>query len=82
MKSLLQIPNDDYHSKGVGENDLFIIATAYVHSAVLVSEESRQQILPDVLSKCKIPAVCNFPNVKVPCIRFIELLRQSGQSFG
>lgn len=82
FKTLLQIQNDEYHPKGVGENDLLIIATARVEGADLVSEEGRQQILPDVMGKCKIPAVCGLNAVDVRCIRFIELLRESGRQFG
>ena len=82
IKSILGIANDDYHPKGVGENDLLIIATAVIERAGLVSEEGRQNNLPDVMSKCRIPAVCGLPDVKVDCIRFIELLRASGESFG
>ncbi len=82
VKNMLGIQNDEYHSKGVGENDLLIVATAIVEGASLVSEEGRQQILPDVMSKCKIPAVCALNGVNVECIRFIELLRLSKKSFG
>lgn len=42
IKNLLGIEEDNYHPKGVGENDLIIIATARIADATLVSEEGRQ----------------------------------------
>ena len=42
IKHLLGIVADAYHAKGVGENDIFIMATARVHGAELVSDEARR----------------------------------------
>ncbi|MEW8683517.1 MAG: DUF4411 family protein [Candidatus Thiodiazotropha endolucinida] len=81
IKHLLGIDEDEYHAKGVGENDLFIIATAKLSNATLVSDERRQFRLPDVMSKCKIPAVCDLDEVGVVCIPFIELIKGSGAIF-
>lgn len=81
IKRLLGIRDDQYHPKGVGENDLLIIATCKRFPSVLVSDEGRQARLPDVLSKCKIPAVCGFPQVGVECILFIEFIKRSGVVF-
>jgi hypothetical protein len=80
IKGLLGIVDDQYHPKGVGENDILIIATARVHRAELVSNESRQQ-LPNILAKRKIPAVCAMPQVSVPCINFIEFIKSSDVIF-
>ncbi len=80
IKGLLGIVDDNYHSKGVGENDILIIATTRMHGADLVSEE-RQAIQPQVSSKRKIPSVCVMPTVAVPCINFIEYIRASGAVF-
>jgi hypothetical protein len=68
-------------SKGVGENDIFIIATARLHGAGLVSDEERQPTLPTEPSKKKIPAVCGMREVNVPCINFIEFIKRSDAVF-
>lgn len=81
IKGLLSIRDDNYHPKGVGENDLFIVATARAHRADLVSDEERQRNLPKVASKRKIPAVCDMHEVAVRCINFIEYLRGSDVVF-
>ena len=81
IKGALGIVNDIYHPKGVGENDLFIIATARAYRAELVSEEGRQIRAPETRSKRKIPSVCSMPEVNVSCINFIELIKSSGEVF-
>ncbi len=81
IKRLLGIVDDNYHPKGVGENDIFIIATARVHGAELVSDEEQQNSLPKEPSKRKIPAVCDMNTVSVNCINFIEFIRRSNQVF-
>ena len=82
IKHLLGIVGDNYHSKGVGENDIFIIATESVNDLGLVSDEGRQQKLPDIASKRKIPAVCTMVEVGVPCLNFIEFIKRSKVVFG
>jgi predicted nucleic acid-binding protein len=81
IKGLLGIVDDNYHPKGVGENDILIIATARQHGAELVSDEERQTNLPQVSSKRKIPAVCVMQTVSVSCINFIEYIKASGAVF-
>jgi hypothetical protein len=81
IKELLGIAADKYHPKGVGENDIFIIATARLHGAELVSDEERQPTLPTEPSKKKIPAVCAMREVNVPCINFIEFIKRSDAVF-
>ena len=81
IKGLLGIVGDNYHAKGVDENDILIIATARALSAELVSDEARQTILPRVLSKRKIPAVCDMAGVSFPCINFIEYIKRSDEIF-
>jgi hypothetical protein len=81
IKGLLGVVDDDYNVKGVGENDILIIATARAHTAELVSEE-RQPNVPTVPSKRKIPTVCAMKDVAVPCITFIEYIRRSNEIFG
>ncbi|UAW64083.1 MULTISPECIES: DUF4411 family protein [unclassified Mycoavidus] len=82
MKGLLGIVGDKYHSNGVGENDLLIIATARAHRRELVSNEGRQNLLPAVKSKRKIPSVCSMHEVAVPCIDFVQYIRRSEAVFG
>ena len=81
IKQRLGVIEDNWHPKGVGENDVLIIATAKVSGLQLVSEEGRQFRQPDIISKCKIPAVCQLPEVGVICVQFIELIKASGAKF-
>ena len=82
IKNELGIQNDNYHSEGVGENDIFIISTAKVSNVELISDENRQATLPDNQRRYKIPAVCAMPSVSVTCINFVEYIKQSNQVFG
>ncbi|HGL6718206.1 DUF4411 family protein [Burkholderia multivorans] len=82
IKGLLGIVGDNYHPKGVGENDLLIIATARAHGRELVSNEAQQNNPPDVNSKRKIPSVCSMREVAVPCIDFVQYIRRSEAVFG
>ncbi len=77
IKNLLGIVGDSYHSKGVGENDIFIIATASINNTGLVSNEGRQPKLPDNLAKSKIPVICAMSEIGVTCINFIEFIKRS-----
>lgn len=81
IKGLLGIVGDSYHAKGVGENDILIIATARAYGAELVSDEEKQITLPQLLSKSKIPAVCAMKGVNVPCINFIKYIKRSEAVF-
>lgn len=81
IKGLLGIVGDNYHSKGVGENDILIIATARAHGFELVSDEEKQITLPKAPSKRKIPAVCDMAGISVPCINFIEYIKRSDEVF-
>ena len=80
IKNLLEIVEDRYGS-GVGENDLFIIATARAHHAELVTDEKWQTVLPKKLMNYKIPAVCDMPSVAVGWLRFIDYIKWSGAVF-
>lgn len=82
IKNDLGIANDNYHQEGVGENDIFIIATAKVTGVELISDENRQNTLPANTKKYKIPAVCAMPTVSVNCINFVDYIKQSNQVFG
>lgn len=74
IKGLLGITEEKY-GKGVGENDLFIIAIALEAKHTLVSEEGRQAPLPISKSKYKIPAVCGLARVDMNCCNFLNLLK-------
>lgn len=80
MKGLLGIVGDGYHVKGVDENDLFIIATARSLNVSLVTNEARQYG-KNILSKSKIPAVCEMPSIQVPCMNLLEWLKASSKVF-
>ena len=82
IKRLLGISEDQYHAKGVGENDLLIIACARVNGDRLISNEGRQNQIPKVRARMKIPAVCDLEEVAVPCLDFLDLIRESGKVFG
>lgn len=81
IKGLLGIVDDNYHPRGVGENDILIIATAGAHKAELVSDEERQPTLPQEPKKRKIPAVCDLKEVAIPCINFIKYIKRSDEIF-
>lgn len=81
IKRLLGIVSDRYHNKGVGENDILIVATAHVNNLILISEE-QQAAKPNILSKSKIPTVCAMKEVSVPCMKFIEYIKGSNAVFG
>jgi hypothetical protein len=82
IKALLKIVGENYHPKGVGENDILIIATARAHHGELISDEGRQTLAPDVMAKRKIPSVCAMPEVAVSCINFLEFIKSSEVVFG
>lgn len=81
IKELIGIVNDNYHSRGVGENDLFIIATSKMHGCELISDEKRQPGPHIEPTKRKIPAVCILQSVSVTCINFLEYIKRSGAVF-
>jgi hypothetical protein len=77
VKGLLGIQDDKYYARGVGENDILIIATSSISHFELVSDEGRQIQAPQIKANMKIPAVCGLKDVAVPCVNFIELIRRS-----
>lgn len=81
IKSAIGVVNDQYHPKGVDENDLFIIASAKVHGAELISNEARQFGAQVETRKYKIPAVCDMPSVGVTTLNFLEYIQKSQQVF-
>lgn len=81
IKDLVGIINDNYHPKGVGENDLLIIATAKAYGAELISDEERQTTLPKVPTKKKIPAVCSIQEISVTCLNFLDFIKRTDAIF-
>lgn len=82
IKQLLEIVGDRYHAQGVGEVDLFVIASAHLNGQRLVSNEGRQTPIPSRKAKYKMPLVCGLSEVGVDCISFVQLIRESGLVFG
>jgi predicted nucleic acid-binding protein len=81
IKAVLGVVGEAYGS-GVGENDLFIIATARAHDAEVLSDEARQPSLPNSRRNYKIPAVCALLEVQTTCLSFVEYLKRSRAVFG
>lgn len=81
IKDDVGIQNDQYHPKGVDENDILIIAAAQYHSATLVTNEVRQSSSLKEPTRRKIPAVCDLPSVAVAHKNFLDFFRASGQIF-
>lgn len=80
IKQTLGITEENY-GKGVGENDLFIIATAKTFGLTLISEERRQLNPPKEMKNRKIPSVCNLKEVDVVCVHFIDLIKETDVVF-
>jgi predicted nucleic acid-binding protein len=81
-KGLINVVDDNYHPKGVDENDLLIIASARVHNAELVTNEARQPgAAPQIAAKRKIPAICQMPEVDVVSMNFREYFMSSPVKF-
>jgi Domain of unknown function (DUF4411) len=81
IKQHVGIQNDQYHPKGVDENDILIIAAAQYHGATLVTNEARQSSSLKEPTRRKIPAVCDLPGVAVAHKNFLDYLRASEQVF-
>ena len=86
IKSVLGIVGDQYHPKGVDENDLLVISTAKVLGYCVVSDEAKQHWKKEdrlpLRAKFKIPTVCSLPECNVACVSFVELIKNSGVVFG
>jgi hypothetical protein len=74
VKKLLNIEEENY-GKGVGENDLYIIANAKIYNTILVNNENIQfNPLPIKKFNYKIPAVCGMTEIGVKSINLVDLL--------
>lgn len=81
IKNEVGIQNDQYHPKGVDENDILIIAAAQYHGATIVTNEARQSSSLKEPTRRKIPAVCDLPGVAVAHKNFLDYFRASQQVF-
>ena len=59
--------------QGVSRNDMSLVAYAWKHQFVVVTEESKQTSPPNSRSKYKIPLVCE--KLGVRCLNWAEFLR-------
>ena len=75
MEQKYQIRNP---SKGVGKNDILLIAYAIQMSKTVVTFESIQSQRPNMKYKYKIPLVCKDEGVN--CINFIDMIDALGIS--
>lgn len=82
IRQLLGIQDEAYHPKGVGENDLLIMAAARIHGVDLITNEQRQPTLPLNPRQYKLPAVGDLPAVKVRTLSFLEYLKLHQNVFG
>ena len=76
IKQLLGIEEDNY-GNGVDEADLLIVAIAFRESAILITNESEQERLPQNMKNCKMPAVCNLNSVNIDYIDLRGLLHHN-----
>ena len=81
IKAALGIIHERDYRDGVGENDLIIVGTCIEHTIELVTNENRQNQLPQNRARYKIPAVCALTTVNVGCVNFRDLLVRSGRVF-
>jgi hypothetical protein len=81
IRATIGVEADNYHPKGVDENDVLIIASAKARGAELVTNEGRQFGKQAEARKCKIPAVCEIPAVGVANLNFLEYIKKSQQVF-
>jgi chemotaxis signal transduction protein len=81
IKNVLEIANDNFHPKGVDQNDLFAIAAARISGSTLISNEAIQATPPTERRKRKIPAVCKLDDVRVICIDFLTYIKVNAKSF-
>lgn len=81
IKEQVGVRNDQYHAKGVDENDILIIAAAQCHGTTLVTNEARQSSSLKEPTRRKIPAVCDLPGVAVAHKNFLDYIQQSQQVF-
>ncbi len=63
-------------SRGVGKNDLMLIAYAHKEEGTVVTFETKQAQAPDKKKNYKIPLVCKEKDTA--CITFVEMLRKLG----
>ena len=78
----LEVTNGEFSARGVDQNDLIIIAASELAGAKSVTEESVQNNKPLYKKNSKIPAVCDLPLVHVCCLNFLDVITQSGKTFG
>lgn len=81
LKSVIGVTEDHYHPKGVDENDLLIISSAFCTGRILITDEHFQTAPPKEKSKAKIPLVCKMAAEDIEWINLISYIRGSEQVF-
>ncbi|WP_419812565.1 DUF4411 family protein [Bacterioplanoides sp.] len=81
LKSVIGVNEDHYHPKGVDENDLLIISSAFCTGRILITDEHYQVAPPKEKSKAKIPLVCKMAVEEIRWTNLISYIRESGQIF-
>ena len=69
------------NAKGVDDNDMYLIASAFIHKKTVISNEAQQNDKPREKRNYKIPLVCQHINPGVKVLSFLEFIKLRKQIF-